>query len=231
MAEPRWLALESNPDVMNKYVTNLGLDTSSWQYVDVYGLDPDLLMMVPKPVCALLLLFPISESYEKFRLEEEVTIKKEGQVVSEKVYFTTQTVRNACGTVGIIHSIANNLDELNLKDGHLKSFIAETQSLSPKEKAEKLETNEGITQCHGDSALEGQTQAPPIDEKVNLHFIALVHKDGYLYELDGSKPFPINHGKSSPDSFLEDAVRVCKVFMDRDPTMLQFNMVALSKTD
>ena len=45
-------------------------------------------------------------------------------------------------------------------------------------------------------------QAPSVDEDINLHFICFVEKDGHLYELDGRKPFPINHGPSSPDSLL-----------------------------
>ncbi|XP_010292330.1 PREDICTED: ubiquitin carboxyl-terminal hydrolase isozyme L3-like, partial [Phaethon lepturus] len=70
--------------------------------------------------------------------------------------------------------------------------------------------------------------APSIDEKVDLHFIALVNVGGHLYELDGRKPFPINHGETSDDSFLEDAIEVCKKFMERDPEELRFNAIALS---
>ncbi|XP_057350570.1 ubiquitin carboxyl-terminal hydrolase isozyme L3 isoform X5 [Manis pentadactyla] len=70
--------------------------------------------------------------------------------------------------------------------------------------------------------------APSIDEKVDLHFIALVHVDGHLYELDGRKPFPINHGETSDETLLEDAIEVCKKFMERDPDELRFNAIALS---
>ncbi|XP_053886189.1 ubiquitin carboxyl-terminal hydrolase isozyme L3-like [Malaclemys terrapin pileata] len=70
--------------------------------------------------------------------------------------------------------------------------------------------------------------APSIDEKVDLHFIALVNVGGHLYELDGRKPFPINHGQTSDDTFLEAAVEVCKKFMERDPEELRFNAIALS---
>ena len=38
------------------------------------------------------------------------------QEVSKSVYFMKQTVGNACGTVGILHSIANNLDKVNLSE-------------------------------------------------------------------------------------------------------------------
>lgn len=36
-----------------------------------------------------------------------------------------------------------------------------------------------------------------------LHFVALVQKAGRLLELDGNKPFPIDHGASSPETLLQ----------------------------
>ncbi len=65
-------------------------------------------------------------------------------------------------------------------------------------------------------------------EDVNLHFIAFVSYNGHLYELDGCKAQPINHGPTSIDAFLSDAVGVVRQFMARDPTNVRFNMVALA---
>ena len=53
--------------------------------------------------------------YEEYKSKNIETIKTNGQKVSPNVYFTKQTVSNACGTVGIIHSLANNRQILNIE--------------------------------------------------------------------------------------------------------------------
>ncbi|XP_078077717.1 ubiquitin carboxyl-terminal hydrolase isozyme L3 isoform X2 [Mustelus asterias] len=202
----------------------------SWQFGDVFGMDPELLSLVPRPVCSILLLFPVTEKYEAFKQEEEAKIKAEGQKVAPQVYFMKQTISNACGTIGLIHALANNRDKLEFETNSvMRKFLDNSTPLSPEEKAKYLENDESIRVTHEFSAQEGQTEAPSIDEKVDLHFITFVNVDGYLYELDGRKPFPINHGATTADHFLEDAVEVCKKFMQRDPDELRFTVVALHK--
>ena len=53
------------------------------------------------------------------------------------------------------------------------------------------------------AAQEGATRPPDLDEVVALHFVALVGREGRLLELDGRKPFPIDHGATSPDTLLQ----------------------------
>ncbi|KAM9803296.1 ubiquitin carboxyl-terminal hydrolase isozyme L3 [Syngnathus typhle] len=202
----------------------------SWQFGDVYGLDTEMLSMVPRPVCAVLLLFPITEKYEAFKQEEEERLKTQQPNVPTDVYFMRQTIGNACGTIGLIHAVANNLKHLEFEsDSALKKFVDRTCEMSPQQRGVTLETDESIRVTHESSAQEGQTEAPSIDEKVNLHFIAFVNVGGQLYELDGGKPFPILHGKTSEDTLLEDSVEVCKTFMARDPQEVRFTIIALSK--
>jgi len=227
----RWVPLESNPEVLNKFIHKLGVP-SDWELVDVYGLDPELLAFLPSPVVAMILLFPINEKYEAYRKKEEDEVRSSGQDVSPKVYFMKQTIGNACGTVALLHSILNNKDHIPIDgaNGHLQKFLESTSDMKPDEIAKFMETDENICSVHEETALEGQTVAPSNQEKTNLHFVSLVHRDGSLYELDGRKPFPINHGPSSAESFLHDAAAVCSKFIARDPEELHFSMLALAKS-
>uniref|UniRef100_A0A9L0JHF2 Ubiquitin carboxyl-terminal hydrolase n=1 Tax=Equus asinus TaxID=9793 RepID=A0A9L0JHF2_EQUAS len=161
MEGQRWLPLEANPEVTNQFLKQLGLHPN-WQFVDVYGMDPELLSMVPRPVCAVLLLFPITEKYEVFRTEEEEKIKSQGQDVTSSVYFMKQTISNACGTIGLIHAIANNKDKMHFESGStLKKFLEESVSMSPEERARYLENYDAIRVTHETSAHEGQTEIGP----------------------------------------------------------------------
>ncbi|CAH1776593.1 unnamed protein product [Owenia fusiformis] len=221
MAAQRWLPLESNPDVMNKYVRNLGAP-DDWSFCDVFGMDSDLLAMVPRPVAAVLFLYPIKENSEGDPNEK--------QDPGTSLYFIKQTIGNACGTIGLIHAFLNNTDSITLPDGaHLKELLSKSSSLTPEERAKLLEEDECIGSAHEESAKEGQTAAPSIDEKVKLHFVTFIHSDGTLYEMDGRKSAPVNHGPTTKDSLLEDTCTVVKGFMERDPDEVNFTLVALAK--
>jgi len=227
----RWVPLESNPEVLNRFMRKLGVP-SDWELVDVYGLDPELLAFLPSPVVAMILLFPINEKYETYRKQEEEEVNLRGQEVSPKVYFMKQTIGNACGTVALLHSILNNKDHIPFdgSNGRLQKFLESTSNMKPDEIAKFMETDPSIRSVHEETALEGQTEAPSSQERTNLHFVSIVHRDGSLYELDGRKPFPINHGSSCDETFLNDAAVVCKRFMERDPNELHFSMLALAKS-
>lgn len=82
-----------------------------WNIVDVFGLESDTLAWVPKPVLAVILLFPCSENYYKYSEQESKKIKENGQILVPDIYYLKQYISNACGTVALIHSIANNTDK------------------------------------------------------------------------------------------------------------------------
>lgn len=60
----RWIPLESNPEVLNEFSAKLGMDISTFQFQDVFSLDAEMLAMIARPVLAVLLLFPITDTTE-----------------------------------------------------------------------------------------------------------------------------------------------------------------------
>ncbi|BET02335.1 ubiquitin carboxyl-terminal hydrolase [Nesidiocoris tenuis] len=222
-----WTPLESNPEVMSKVLWNFGV-SEKWNVVDVLSLDSEMLGLIPRPAVALILLFPTSEKYEKLKEEEEAKLKESGQKISKDVYFLKQYIHNACGTIALIHSIANNLDTISLKDGMLKTFLDSTKDSSPEDRGAELQKNADVAETHNNIAMEGQTGVPGDEEKIIHHFVAFVHKDGDLYELDGRKAFPINHGPTTPEKLVEDAAKVMTDIMKKDPDEVRFTACALT---
>jgi len=220
----KWLPLESNPEVMNEYVHKLGVSLD-WVYIDVFALENDYLSTIPQPAKAVLILFPVSENYKKDKEKEVKQIQEKGQVISPNVVFFKQTISNACRTIGLLHSLASNTDTITINEGPLKRLLDKTKNLTPDERAKVLEEDEELAEAHKASASSGQTRTPREDEDVNLHFSSFIEKDGSLYELDGGKPFPINHGTCT--NLLQDSAKIIKKFIERDPDNFQFTVIAL----
>ena len=187
--------------------------------------------MVPQPVLAVMLLFPIKPSVREAEAAERDRIEAAGQTVDESVWFTKQTIGNACGTIGLLHSIANCADRDDIElTGWFQSFLESAANLTPDERAALLEENDDLDEAHTETANEGQsTVNEEISQNIDTHFIAFVHRAGSLYQLDGRKPWPVNHGPSSPETLLGDACRVIKSdFMERDPGEMRFAITALA---
>jgi len=224
----RWLPLESNPEVMNKFLSLVGVSPLARVH-DVFGLDPELLAIVPQPVHAVLLLYPLNDESEAVKASQEDAMK--GQKQPEGVYFMKQLVGNACGTVALMHAVANCRDRISLEDGEFKQFLDKTSAMTPDEKGAALCSFEALGTFHAECAQEGQTEAPDKDQKLDTHFIAFVLINGHIYELDGRKSHPIDHGTSTHEDFLGDTAVVVKTFMERDPNSQRFAVLALGAQD
>jgi len=174
-SDPRWIPLESNPEVLNDWASKLGLMTLIDKFDDVYGLDPELLSLVPQPTKAILLIFPINEQLETNRKAADEKIKTEGQEpIDPSLCYIEQTIPNACGTIGMLHALANT-DITLAPESSLAKFIREAQGKTPSERAKLLEKTDLFAKAHVDAALLGQSAVPTADElDTNLHFICFV---------------------------------------------------------
>lgn len=103
-----FIPLEANPELMTNLIHTFGV-SPALQVHDVLSLqDPDLLAFVPRPALALLLVFPVSAAYESARLAEDATLPDyAGKGDGEPVVWFRQTIRNACGLMGLLHATCN----------------------------------------------------------------------------------------------------------------------------
>jgi len=226
-AKKVWLPLESDPELLDKYMYGLGVKPTV-RFAEVYGLDEELLGLVPRPVHAVMMLFPVSEESEKARIEEAERLKSEGYEAPSKIFWMKQIVGNACGTIALIHALANNREsgaKVVLKEGKfLSKFLSQVESQGA-DPAVALEEDDDIEQQHQEIATEAKSD-PNAQINDDLHFIAFVNVDGIMYELDGRKTGPIPHGPVG-DDLLASAVRVAQEFVARKPSDPRFSLLAL----
>lgn len=229
MRRVHWVPLESNPEMLNEFARKVGLP-EPWEFVDVFGIDPDLLAMVPPTCVAVTLLFECNDNLRKFKEEQAASISASGQTVSPDLVHLKQYVGNACGTIAVIHSIANSFEVMGVPaETAMGRFLATVRGKNPEDAGAALVDATELHSASEASARGGQTAAPEAHADVDHHFIAFVEKGGDLYELDGAKAFPINHGPVG-GGLLEAATKVIKAnFMDKDPEAINFNMMALVK--
>jgi len=107
-----------------------------------------------------------------------------------------------------MHAMLNSdVDSLVSKDSVIDKFNKETANLTPEERGNYFMQCTPLKISHQSAVQQGQCNQ---QDEVDTHFIAFVHKEGRLYELDGRKKTPINHGETTPATFLSDACVVAK---------------------
>jgi ubiquitin carboxyl-terminal hydrolase L3 len=232
----RWLPLESNPDVMNNYMHKLGLP-ASFGFHDILSFEDWALQMVPRPALAVLLLFPMTKANSEFRKEQELDLtnrRGELELLEQGLFFTKQYVPNACGTIGLMHAVLNAMKTgmVTVKEGAWLDRLLKAIEAGSGESDDigaMLEEDEELEVAHGEGAAAGQSNQP---SEVNLHFICFVHHNGYLFELDGTKKWPVCHGDCTPATLLRSAIDTVKSkFVALDPANPNFNLIALASSE
>lgn len=219
------IPLESNPEVFTQYATKLGLGPLV-SFGDIYSLrDADLISFMPRPVHAIVLLFPISEGYQKLKSAEESQRKAETldlssvsidspedsessivdsqqYIIDNNIFWFKQVIKNACGLYALLHALLNVPEGLLIKDGllsQLKQKLIASRDLPDS----SVNVIEYVTQIgdsmHEEFAEQGQTEAPAAEEDVDLHFITFVKTPAGMVELDGGRNGPVLLSRASED--------------------------------
>ncbi|KAK2593291.1 ubiquitinyl hydrolase 1 [Conoideocrella luteorostrata] len=229
-----FIPLEANPELMTNLIHKLGV-SSALAIHDVYSLtDPDMLSFIPRPALALLLVFPVSAIYESHRMAEDNTVDEyTGTGEQQPVIWWKQTIRNACGMMGLLHAVSNGPARNLIEKGTvLDELVKKSIPLSPRERSSLLEKTPKIAAAHKEAASVGDTAAPDAQDDVDLHYVCFVKgSDGALWELDGRRKGPIKRGEleESEDMLSERALSLGILkFLEREGGDLRFSAVALA---
>ena len=167
----KWPGIESNPDVLNEFARKIGLDTSKFSFTDVLGLDEELLMMLPPNVLAIILLFP-----SKARRPADDS----KNLVNDSIFFLEQIddLQDACGTIAMIHALANTKDKIGLKSGILSEFLEKAKGLSVHERGVALLNSAALREQHCSFAAAGATRAVEVGQ-TDHHFVCFLAVSKY----------------------------------------------------
>lgn len=241
MAEQKcWTILENNPEVMNPLKKRLGL-SDDLQFYDVYSLDePTLLAHIPRPAYALLVIIPLTKVWDEERKNEDAAKEDyAGFGEDEPVIWFKQTIGNACGSIGVLHSVINGPASNYIVPGSDFERIRRAAiPLKVSERAQMLYDSETFEAAHESVANLGDTAAPSPEagHRLGHHFISFVKtNDGHLWELEGSRKGPIDRGVLAED---EDVLspraldmgikRVIKLVQNAGIDNLRFSCTALA---
>ncbi|KAF4979427.1 hypothetical protein FZEAL_4370 [Fusarium zealandicum] len=233
-ARPAFIPLEANPQLMTTLIHKLGVSPALEMH-DVYSLtDPDLLAFIPRPALALLLVFPVSAVYESHRMAEDTLADDyHGKGDTEPVVWWPQTIRNACGLMGLLHAVSNGNARDFIEEGStLDTLIKKSIPLAPDGRARVLEQTPDLATAHKEAATQGDTPAPAAEDDVELHYVCFTKgTDGGLWELDGRRKGPIRRGDIKDDEDVLSAKGLslgALKFLEREGGDLRFSAVALA---
>jgi ubiquitin carboxyl-terminal hydrolase L5 len=111
---------------------------------EVYGLDEEMLAILPQPVHALIFLF-------RYRDVDE-SLSEKGTECPDHVWFANQIPDFACATVALLN-IVNNIKGLKLGK-ELRDFKDFTQDMNPMSRGEAIDSFEFVRRIHNSFARE-----------------------------------------------------------------------------
>ncbi|CAK75240.1 unnamed protein product (macronuclear) [Paramecium tetraurelia] len=230
-----WLPLESNTILLNKYLANLGVNTDFANFVDIVSFEPEFL--IPGSLGALF-VYPDSPAINNYFFEQGDKMFE--KPIPHSLYYMKQIAENACGTIALLHILANIPKEYQFiinEESFCPQFIQNTINMTPEERAEylkncKLEVKKkdgsvkSLQDAHKEVAQEN-LEDPNIELKAGHHFIAFVWHNGSVIELDGRKKAPIIYADCQQELFLEKVIEICqKHYIEKDLKEIGFNLMA-----
>jgi len=221
-AAGNWCLIESDPGVFTELIQKFGC--TGMQVEELWSLDESQFGDL-KPVHGLVFLF-------KWVPDEN----PQGTVVlderANQMFFAKQVIQNACATQAILSVLLNTEHETMSLGGTLQGFKEFSMSFDATMKGLALSNSEEIRTVHNSfsrqNLFEFDQKMATKDDDV-FHFVSYVPINGRLYELDGLKEGPVDHGAiPSEGDWLNLARPVIEQRMARyQAGEIHFNLMAI----
>ncbi|XP_046881919.1 ubiquitin carboxyl-terminal hydrolase BAP1 isoform X2 [Hypomesus transpacificus] len=209
-----WLELESDPGLFTLLVEDFGV--KGVQVEEIY----DLQSKCPSPVYGFIFLFKWIE--ERRSRRKVSTLVDETSVIDDDIvndmFFAHQLIPNSCATHALLSVLLNCSGvELGTTLSRMKAF---TQGFSPESKGYAIGNAPELAKAHNSHARPEPRHLPEKQNGISavrtmeaFHFVSYVPIKDRLFELDGLKTYPIDHGPWGEEEEWTDKAR--RVIMER----------------
>ncbi|KAJ2851557.1 hypothetical protein IWW36_001041 [Coemansia brasiliensis] len=216
-----WCLIESDPGVFTELIQNMGV--KDVQVEELYSLDAETLSAM-EPVYGLIFLFKWQPGHGNPASQAQETPGD-----GPNVYFAQQIIQNACATQAIMSVLLNRAEDIELGET-LTNFRSFTADLPSDMRGLALTNCDQIRDVHNSfvrpEAFLSDEKRPATEDDDVFHFISYVPVNGRLYELDGLKGSPVDHGKTS--NWLQDVGEVIQKRMNEySQSEIRFNLMAV----
>uniref|UniRef100_A0A1A7YB47 Ubiquitin carboxyl-terminal hydrolase n=1 Tax=Iconisemion striatum TaxID=60296 RepID=A0A1A7YB47_9TELE len=209
-----WLELESDPGLFTLLVEDFGV--KGVQVEEIY----DLQSKCQSPVYGFIFLFKWIE--ERRSRRKVNTLVDETSVIDEEIvndmFFAHQLIPNSCATHALLSVLLNCSGvELGTTLSRIKAF---TKGFNPESKGYAIGNAPELARAHNSHARPEPRHLPEKQNGISavrtmeaFHFVSYVPIKDRLFELDGLKSYPIDHGPWGEDEEWTDKAR--RVIMER----------------
>ena len=91
---------------------------------------------------------------------------------AKKPHFIKQTIKNACGTMALLHSCVNLDVGAPMENSFMEKFLQLCQEgKTPEELSEYLRDSQQLAEVHNVFAVQGQSNQ---DNNTSYHFVAFI---------------------------------------------------------
>lgn len=222
-----WLELESDPGLFTLLLEDFGVN--GVQVEEIYDLQKPL----DGPVYGFIFLFKwISERRSRRKVVPEEKFV-EDEVIVNSMFFAHQIVPNSCATHALL-SVLLNCSKILLGSTltRLKDY---SKNMSPENKGYAIGNTPELARAHNSHA---KPQPRHLQEKTTsvttgkireaFHFVSYVPINGHLFELDGLKNYPIDHGPwAKNEDWTEKFRRVISDRLGIETADIRFNLMAV----